>query len=127
MHVCRPLSRGFSYGTSRVAKVVLAAAVPPYLYKSTDNPNGGLDDDAIAGFQAGVTSDRIAFLDQFTTGFFTAGGTLMVSEAQCEYARDIAAFTSPRATLECITAFRSHRLPRRLSRVSWKLRWRSPA
>jgi len=30
-----------SYGTERVAKAVLAAAVPPYLYKSDDNPEGG--------------------------------------------------------------------------------------
>ncbi len=94
-----------SYGTSRVAKAVLAAAVPPYLYKSADNPDGGLDDDAIAGFQAGVTRDRLAFLDEFTTGFFTAGERLMVSQAQREYARDIAAFASPKGTLDCITAF----------------------
>ncbi len=94
-----------TYGSDRVAKAVLASAVPPYLYKSGDNPEGALDDDAIAGFLAGVTSDRIAFLDKFTTGFFSAGGELKVSQAQREYARDIAAFASPKGTLECITAF----------------------
>jgi pimeloyl-ACP methyl ester carboxylesterase len=94
-----------TYGTHRVAKAVLAAAVPPYLYKSDDNPDGGLDDDAIAGFEAGVTNDRIAFLDEFTTGFFSAGGELKVSEAQRRYARDIAAFASPKGTLDCIAAF----------------------
>ena len=94
-----------TYGSDRVAKAVLASAVPPYLYKSGDNPEGALDDDAIAGFLAGVTSDRIAFLDEFTTGFFSAGGELKVSQAQREYARDIAAFASPKGTLECITAF----------------------
>jgi len=94
-----------TYGTARVSKAVLAAAVPPYLYKSADNPDGGLDDATIAKFQAGVTADRIAFLDNFTTGFFSAGGKLMVSEAQRVYARDIAAFASPKGTLDCITAF----------------------
>ncbi len=84
---------------------MLASAVPPYLYKSADNPDGALDDDAIAGFQAGVKSDRIAFLDQFTSGFFSAGDQLKVSEAQRVYARDIAAFASPKATSDCITAF----------------------
>ncbi len=59
----------------------------------------------IAGFQAGVTGDRLAFLDEFTTQFFSAAGELKVSEPQREYARDIAAFASPKATLECITAF----------------------
>ena len=93
------------YGSERVAKAVLAAAVPPYLFKSADNPEGGLDDAAIAGFQAGVTGDRLAFLDQFTTNFFSAGGQLKVSQAQREYARDIAAFASPKGTLDCITAF----------------------
>ena len=94
-----------SYGTERVAKAVLAAAVPPYLYKSDDNPEGGLDDETIAGFEAGVTGDRLAFLDDFTTGFFSAGDDLKVSESQRLYAKEIAAFASPKGTLDCITAF----------------------
>ena len=92
-------------GTERVAKAVFAAAVPPYLYKSADNPEGGLDDATIAQFQGGVTTDRMAFLDGFTTNFFSAGDKLMVSEAQRVYARDIAAFASPKGTLDCIGAF----------------------
>ncbi len=94
-----------TYGTARVAKAVLASAVPPYLLKSGDNPEGALDDDAIAGFQAAVTSDRLAFLDEFSTNFFSAGDELKVSQAQREYARDIAAFASPKGTLDCIAAF----------------------
>ena len=94
-----------TFGTDRVAKAVLAAAVPPYLFKSADNPDGGLDDATIASFQAGVTGDRLAFLDGFSTNFFTAGGDLKVSQAQREYARDIAAFASPKGTLDCINAF----------------------
>ena len=94
-----------TFGTDRIVKAVLAAAVPPYLYKSADNPDGGLDDATIASFQAGVTSDRLAFLDGFSTNFFTAGGNLKVSQPQREYARDIAAFASPKGTLDCITAF----------------------
>ncbi len=35
------------HGTSRISAAVLAAAVPPYLYKSEDNPDGGLDDATI--------------------------------------------------------------------------------
>ena len=94
-----------TYGAERVAKAVLASAVPPYLYKSEDNPDGALDDETIAAFQAGVKSDRIAFLDQFTTTFFSAGDQMKVSEGQREYARDIAAFASPKGTLDSITAF----------------------
>ncbi len=94
-----------TYGTDRIAQAVLASAVPPFLYKSEDNPDGGLDDATIAGFQDGVKRDRIAFLDEFTTGFFSARGELKVSEAQRVYARDIAAFASPKGTVDCIAAF----------------------
>jgi non-heme chloroperoxidase len=94
-----------TFGTERITKTVFAGAVSPYLYKSADNPDGGLGDATIAQFKAGVTTDRMAFLDSFTTGFFSAGGKLQVSEAQRVYARDIAAFASPKATLDCIHAF----------------------
>lgn len=94
-----------TYGTERVAKAVFAGAVPPYLYKSADNPEGGLDDATIDSFKHSVTTDRMAFLDEFTSGFFSTNGKLMVSQAQCEYARDIAAFASPKGTLDCIHAF----------------------
>ncbi len=94
------------YGTDRVSKAVLAAAVPPYLYKSEDNPEGGLDDATIQQFQDGVRSDRIAFLDQFTTGFFAAGDRNdLVSEPFRLYNREIAEFASPKGTLDCIAAF----------------------
>jgi non-heme chloroperoxidase len=36
------------YGTDRVSRAVPASAVPSYLYKSDDNPDGGLDDATIA-------------------------------------------------------------------------------
>lgn len=94
-----------TYGSGRVTKAVLASSVPPYLYKAQDNPDGALDDAAIAGFEAGVTSDRIDFLNTFMTNFFTAGDELKISQAQRKYARDIAALASPKATLDCIGAF----------------------
>ncbi|HZG63397.1 MAG TPA: alpha/beta hydrolase [Rubrobacteraceae bacterium] len=101
--VARYISR---YGTDRVSKVVLAAAVPPYLYQSADNPEGGLDDATIEQFKDGVRGDRIAFLDEFTTNFFAAGDRSdLISEPSRLYHREIAAFASPKGTLECIDAF----------------------
>jgi non-heme chloroperoxidase len=105
--VVRYLAR---HGTARVSRAVLAAAVPPYLYESDDNPDGGLDDATIEQFQAGVVTDRLAFLDGFTKDFFTPGGSSLlrspaVSEPQRQYALQIAAFASPKGTLDCITAF----------------------
>ncbi|MGC5776805.1 alpha/beta fold hydrolase [Paenibacillus pabuli] len=95
-----------TYGTERVSKAVFAGAVPPYLYKSEDNPQGGLDDATIAEFQNGVKGDRIAFLDGFTNNFFAAGDrTDLVSEPFRLYNRDIAVLASPKGTLDCIAAF----------------------
>jgi non-heme chloroperoxidase len=94
------------YGTDRVAKAVLAAAVPPYLYQSDENPEGGLDDATIQQFQDGVRTDRIAFLDGFTTDFFAAGDKYdLISEPSRLYHREIAEFASPKGTLDCIAAF----------------------
>jgi len=95
-----------TYGTGRVSRAVLAAAVPPYLYKSADNPDGGLDDATIAQFEEGVKRDRLAFLDGFTRMFFGAGDrTDLVSEPERLYNSQIAAFASPKGTLDCIAAF----------------------
>lgn len=93
------------YGTGRVARAVLAGAVPPYLYKTPDNPEGALDDKTISGFQESVRKDRLAFLKEFTRNFFSAGGALKVSEPQRQYVRTIAAFASPKGTLDCINAW----------------------
>lgn len=101
--VARYISR---YGTARVAKAVLAGAVPPYLYQSDDNPEGGLDDATIQQFKEGVRDDRIAFLDGFITDFFAAGDRYdLISEPSRLYHREIAAFASPKGTLDCIDAF----------------------
>lgn len=94
------------HGADRVTRAVLAAAVPPYLYKAPDNPDGGLDDATIKQFEDGVKADRFAFLDGFTTKFFQAGSrTDLVSEALRTNSRNIAASASPKGTLDCITAF----------------------
>ena len=95
-----------TYDEDRISKAVLAAAVPPYLYKADDNPDGGLDDAAIQEMEDGVRADRLAFLDGFTKKFFAAGDkTDLISEADRQASIDIAAGASPQATLECIGAF----------------------
>ena len=53
-----------------------------------------------------MKADRIAFVDGFVTNFFAVGDkTDLVSEVQRVYNRDIAAFASPKGTLDCIGAF----------------------
>ncbi len=95
-----------TYGTERVAKAVFAGAVPPFLHKTGDNPDGGLDDATIEQFQAGIRDDRIAFVDQFLRDFFAVGDrTDLISEPQRHYALLIASLASPKGTLDCVAAF----------------------
>jgi len=95
-----------TFGTERVAQAVFAAAVPPYLHAGPDNPGGAFTDEALTAMQAGVTADRLAFLDGFITQFFTAGDrTDLVSPQRRDYHLALAAAASPQGTLECINAF----------------------
>ena len=95
-----------NHGIDRLAGVVFAAAVPPYLYVTDDNPEGGLDDATIKSFEDGVKADRAAFFEDFSTQFFsTEKEGLLVSEANRVYHRNIAWAASPKGTLDCIGAF----------------------
>jgi non-heme chloroperoxidase len=95
-----------SYGNDRVTKAVFASAVPPYLHITADNPEGGLDDAAIAAFAAGVKGDRVAYVDAFATNFFSVRGrTDLVSEPYRLNTATIAAGASPKGTLDCTQAF----------------------
>ncbi|MCW2504132.1 MAG: hydrolase, alpha/beta fold family [Actinomycetia bacterium] len=101
--VARYVSR---HGTERVSKAVFAAAVPPYLYKSAANPDGAVDEATLTGFHDGIRTDRIAFVDQFVTNFFSVRGrTDLVSEPLRLANVAIAAGASPKGTLDCTTAF----------------------
>lgn len=98
------------YGTDRIAKLVFASAVPPYLYKASDNPEGGVDDDLAAWFHDGIVGDRPKFLKEFITMFFTAGkpsllNKPLVSDEQAAYNLAIAELASPKGTLDCTVAF----------------------
>ncbi|MCU1634469.1 MAG: alpha/beta hydrolase [Micrococcaceae bacterium] len=99
-----------TYGEERVAKLVFASAVTPYLWKSEDNPDGGVDQDLADWFSTGITGDRAAFLHEFLKMFFTAGKpTLlnrpMVSDEQIAYNLSIALAASPKGTLDATAAF----------------------
>ena len=94
-----------TYGTERIAKAVFTGAIPPHLHKILEQAEGGLDDATIQFVQDSVKKDRMVPLNTLTTNFFTAGGKMVVSEARRVYARDMAAFASPKGTLNCIAAF----------------------
>ena len=93
------------YGNERVHSVVFAGAVPPFMAKSDDNPDGPLDEETAAIFEAGVKNSREKFFDQFATQFFSADGVLVVTEDQRQQALALEAQADHRAELGCLNAF----------------------
>ena len=59
------------YGTSRVAKAVLIAAVPPIMVKTAANPEG-LPIEVFDGLRAGLAKDRSQFYKDFAINFYGA-------------------------------------------------------
>ncbi len=93
------------HGEDRLRSVVFAAAVPPYLAKTDDNPDGPLDEATAAGMEGGLREDRDAFFDEFMTAFFSAGDELKVTEDQRQEAIALARQSDQTAALGCMEAF----------------------
>lgn len=108
---------GFSMGGGEVAKyvadhgeaklhsVVFAAAVPPYLMKTPDNPEGPLTKEAAEEMEKNLRADREAFFDQFTKEFFSANGVLKVSEEDRQKAIALCHLSDQAAALGCMKSF----------------------
>ncbi|HEY5972710.1 MAG TPA: alpha/beta hydrolase [Pseudoxanthomonas sp.] len=94
-----------TYGEDRLHSVVFAAAVPPKLMKSTDNPEGPLTEDKAKEKEEGLKANREKFFDEFTKVFFSAKGVLKVSEAQRQEAIALCLQSDQAAALGCMKAF----------------------
>jgi peroxiredoxin len=92
------------YGTDRVSKAMLLGAVPPFLLKTSDNPEG-VDKSVFDGMLEGVKKDRIAFFEQFFPNFYN----LEPGQGQdlLGFTKWIAWGASPLGTQQCIVAFGS--------------------
>ena len=100
--VARYVSR---HGEQRVRSVVFAAAVPPYLQQTPDNPDGPLTQELADEMESGLKADRDAFFQDFTTKFFSAGDDLKVSESQRQDALRLCLQSEQDAALGCMEAF----------------------
>ena len=106
------------YGSDGVNKAVFIAAVPPFLLKTADNPEG-VDGSAFEGIKAGLVADRPAFLSQFLLNFFNVDvlGGKLVSDQVVQLCWNIAAGASPKGTMDCVTAFSSTDFRNDLKRI----------
>ncbi|MGI9084428.1 MAG: alpha/beta fold hydrolase [Aeromicrobium sp.] len=93
------------HGEERLHSVVFAAAIPPFLLKTDDNPDGPLTEDAAGEMRQGLEDDRDAFFEDFVTTFFSAGDDLKVSEQQREQAVSLCKKSNQEAALGCMQAF----------------------
>ena len=92
-------------GESRLHSVVFAAAVPPYLMKTADNPEGPLTPEKAQQMKKALEQDRSAFFDQFTRDFFSANGALQVTESQRGDAIAVCHQSAQHAALACMDSF----------------------
>jgi non-heme chloroperoxidase len=100
--VARYVSR---HGTGRLQSVVFASAVPPYLLKSDDNPDGPLTEEFAGELRSGVEDDRDAFFEEFTKNFFSADDELKVSDEQRQEAVKQCKQSNQEAVLGCMDAW----------------------
>jgi non-heme chloroperoxidase len=94
------------YGTERVSKAVFMAAVPPFLLKTSDNPNG-VDGSVFDGIKTGIAADRPAFLAQFLSNFYNVDvlGGRLISDEVVRLSWNVAVGASAKGTLDCVTAW----------------------
>ena len=93
------------HGESRLRSVVFAAAVPPYLMKTADNPEGPLSPEAAQQKREALEQDRDACFDQFTRYFFSAHGALQVTESQRGEAITLCHQSAQHAAVACMDLF----------------------
>jgi non-heme chloroperoxidase len=95
-----------TYGTEGVSKAVFISSIPPFLLKTSDNPDG-VDGTVFEGIKKAIVADRPAFLSQFLSNFYnvdTLGGKL-ISDQAIQLSWNIAGGASPKGTLECVSAW----------------------
>jgi non-heme chloroperoxidase len=58
-----------TYGSGRVRKAALFGAIPPFLLKTDDNPEG-VDGSVFEGIKAAIVKDRYAYFKDFFDNFY---------------------------------------------------------
>lgn len=106
------------HGEDRLHSVVFAAAVPPYLMKTDDNPDGPLTEDKAKAMEDGLKADRDRFFDGFTADFFSVDGDLKVDESQRQDAIALARQSDQTAALGCMKAFATTDFRQDLTRIN---------
>jgi non-heme chloroperoxidase len=92
-----------TYGSTRVAKAVLMGTIPPFLLKTSDNPEG-VDGAVFDEIKAAVVKDRPAYFKDFLDNFYNVdvlGGT-RISEQAWQNSFTVAIGASTYAARACV-------------------------
>src|SRR3954464_7348107 len=91
------------YGSARVRKAVLLGAIPPFLLKTDDNPEG-VDGQVFEDIKAAIVKDRYAFFKDFLDNFYNVDvlGPDRISDQAWQASFDVAAGSSPYASYACV-------------------------
>ena len=91
------------YGSKGVSKAVIISGVPPFLRKTSDNPEG-VDGSVFEGIEKAVVADRYTFFTEFFKNFYNTDLLLgkRVSEQAVQASWNLAAGSSATASLACV-------------------------
>ncbi|HEX3489423.1 MAG TPA: alpha/beta hydrolase [Streptosporangiaceae bacterium] len=91
------------YGSGRVRKAALLGAIPPFLLKTDDNPEG-VDRQVFEDIKSAIVADRYAYFESFLNNFYNVdklGGT-RISDRAWQASFIVACGASPYATYACV-------------------------
>jgi len=91
------------YGSARVRKAALLGAIPPYLRKTEDNPEG-VDGEVFEQIKAAIAKDRYAWFKDFFDNFYNTDKLMpeRISEQAWQASFNVAAGASPFASYTCV-------------------------
>ncbi len=92
-----------TYGSARVRKAALLGAIPPFLRKTDDNPQG-VDGAVFEQIKAAIAKDRYAWFKDFFDNFYNVDKLMpeRISEQAWQASFNVAAGASPYASYACV-------------------------
>ena len=94
------------YGSDRVEKAALFGAIPPFLLKTDDNPEG-VDGSVFEGIKEQVLKDRYVYFKQFFDDFYNVDKLApeRISEQAWQASFTVACMGSPYSSYACVDAW----------------------
>jgi non-heme chloroperoxidase len=92
-----------THGSARVRKAVLLGAIPPFLLKTDDNPEG-VDGQVFEGIKAAIVKDRYAYFEDFLNNFYNVDklAPARIGDRAWQNSFIVATGASPFATYVCV-------------------------